>query len=339
MRINPDRRTAAGRPPWARVIVVNYNGGALLGHCIDSLARQTMGDFEVVIVDNASTDGSIETVALADRRFSVIRSRRNLGFAGGNNLGARGARSAWIATLNPDARARPDWLERLREATRRYPADGIFGSLQVAADSPDRLDGCGDVYSFLGIPWRGGFGHPAAEAPPDGVVFSPCAAAALYRRDLFEAAGGFDERFFCYLEDVDLGFRLRLRGHRCIQLRDAVVDHLGSAIAGGASAFTYYHSARNRLWVFVKNMPLPLLAVLFPLHLAATLYLAWRIRDTAQVRPMLAGCRDGLRGLGKVWKQRRAVHRARTVSPMAVARAFTWSISKLRNRDIDLRPL
>ncbi len=125
----------------------------------------------------------------------------------------------------------PDWLEQLIAATRRNPDVVMFGSTQIDATDPQRLDGAGDHYLASGLPWRGGHGWPVKELPREAEVFAPCAAACLIRADAFREAKGFDERFFCYVEDVDLAFRLRLMGHCCIQVPAAVVRHVGAAAA------------------------------------------------------------------------------------------------------------
>jgi GT2 family glycosyltransferase len=322
---------------WVRVVVVNYNSGDLLARAVACLAAQSDPDFEAVIVDNASSDGSADRLVLPDDRFTLVRSERNLGFAAGSNLGFRGAPTDWLATLNPDAFPEPGWLAALREATARYPEAAMFGSLQIDAADPTRLDGCGDNYSFFGVNWRGGHGQTLTAPPADGECFSPCGAAALYRRAAFEAVGGFDESFFCYCEDVDLGFRLRLRGGRCIQVGDAVVRHVGSAVTGPQSPFTVFHSARNRLWTYAKNMPGILLWPSLPVHLAATAGLLWNARGGPRLRPMLSGLGHALRGLGPVLAERREVQRRRSVSARTIAGALTWSLGKLRRRDADLR--
>ena len=326
-------------PPWVRVIIVNYNGGPLIQTCVDRLAAQSLSDFEAVVVDNGSTDGSAAALCLPDQRFSVILTGRNLGFAAANNLGARHCRAPWLATLNPDAFADPAWLAALRRATERHPDAAMFGSTQIDGRDPTRLDGCGDVCSAYGIPWRGGYQYPVEAQPvEDGEPFAPCAAAALYRRDAFEEVGGFDEAFFCYLEDVDLGYRLRLCGHQGIQVPEARVEHLGSAISGRTSRFTLYQSYRNRVWLVFNNSPFPLILVLLPLHLAATLYLLIRTRRLQDIGPCLDGLWAGMRTLPSRWPARRRVQGLRRISNWRVARALTWSTRKPRARAIDLRP-
>jgi GT2 family glycosyltransferase len=282
---------------WARVIVVNHNAGPLLQLCVDALAAQTLAEFEAVIVDNASSDGSIEALRLPDDRFRIELARANLGFAAANNLAARNCKPAWIVTLNPDAEPRAIWLEDLRRATLRYPKVRMFGSTQIDARHPDRVDGFGDVYSIFGTAWRGASGWPVAALPPDDrEVFAPCAAAALYARDAFLSAGGFDESFFCYLEDVDLGFCLRLRGERCVQVRRAEVLQVGSAIAGSASDFFLFHSQRNRLWVMLKNVPSPLIWLVVLLQIAVVPLVVLR-RGPSKLGATLKGVAAGLKGV------------------------------------------
>ncbi len=294
-----------------------------------------MTDFEAVVVDNASSDGG--PVMPDDSRFRLIEMGRNAGFAAGNNRAAEGSQAKWLATLNPDAFAEPDWLEKLLAAGERAPDVTMAGSLQIAADSPDTVDGAGDCYHAWGIAWRGLYGQPRARAPGTGEVFGPCAAAALYRMDAFTAAGGFDEQFFCYHEDVDLAFRLRLAGGRCIQSAEARVAHVGSGVTGRQSDFSVYHGVRNRIWTFVKCMPSPLFWLLIWPHLAASAYLLARSGAAGTFRATFRGMWHGWSGLGPILKSRKSVQASRTVGLSDLARAFTWSLTKLRLRDHDVR--
>ena len=315
--------------PWVRVIIVNYNAGALLQACVAALAAQTFKDFEAVVIDNASTDGS------ADARFTLLRNAVNVGFAAANNIGARGCQAPWLAMLNPDTVAEPDWLEEMHRGTERHANVAMLGATLVRADDPSVVDGFGDVLSIAGIPWRGGHGSPLGMLPGNDVeVFAPCAAAALYARDAYERASGFDEAFFCYLEDVDLGFRLRLAGERCMQLRKAIVRHHGSAITGRVSAFTLFHSYRNRLWLVLKCMPFPLLLVAVPLNLACSLLLILILgRRGNPAMAALKGLFCGLLPPG-FWSRRRAVQRSRTISTVATARLLVWDLCKIRHRPV-----
>jgi GT2 family glycosyltransferase len=216
----------------------------------------------------------------------------------------------------------------------------MFASVQLDASNESRLDGCGDAMSIYGIPWRGGFGAPVSSAPGnDFDTFAPCAAAALYRRDMFNLVGGFDERFFCYLEDVDLAFRIRLQGERCVVARKAIVSHVGSAVAGRKSDFTLFHSYRNRIWLVMKNTPGPLLLVVLPLQLLTNLALLCALLVRGRVVPAVRGLFASLSGLNGVFASRKQVQSGRCVRVTALARALAWSPSRVAGRRIHvLRP-
>lgn len=320
------------RTPWARVIIVSYQSAGLLQRCIDALGRQTLADFEAVIVDNASRDGSIEALRLPDDRFRVHRAGANLGFAAASNLGARDCATAWIAMLNPDAEPGTTWLEELRRATLRHQHACMFGSTQIDAKHRDRVDGFGDVYSIFGTAWRGASGSAVTLLPDeDREVFAPCAAGALYAREAFQEAGGFDETFFCYLEDVDLGFRLRLRGEHCVQVRNAKIAHVGSAIAGWDSEFFIWHSQRNRIWVMAKNIPSPLVWLVLALQLVVAPLVLLR-RGRARWPTAFKGMVAGMRALPRAWQSRRKVQSERTLSNSEVAQLLVWDPRKALKR-------
>jgi GT2 family glycosyltransferase len=312
-------------PPAVTVIIVNYNSGQRLQRAFSALAAQTFTDFDVIVVDNASNDGSADGIDKGALRLQIIANSENLGFAAANNQAAKVASGEWLAFLNPDAYPEPDWLEQLMAAAARYPAADAFGSTQVNADDPERLDGAGDGYHVFGLPYRGHFGWPVSALPGEGECFAPCAAAALYRRATFEALGGFDESFFCYGEDVDLGFRLRLAGGRAVQASLARVLHEGSGITGRRSDFTLYHGHRNRVWTFVKNMPAALFWPALPFHLLLNFALLVRFIQLGAGGAYWRAMKDAACGLGPVLEKRRAVQRARRAPLSEIARALTWS--------------
>ena len=324
--------------PKVTVIIVNYNSGPRLQRAMSCLAAQTFADFDVVIVDNASIDGSLGGVEAGALRLQTISNGANLGFAAANNQAAKIAKGEWFAFLNPDAYPEPDWLEQLIAATARYPDADAFGSTQIDAADAARLDGAGDGYHVFGLPYRGHFGWPVAKLPVEGECFAPCAAAALYRRAAFEALGGFDESFFCYGEDVDLGFRLRLAGGRAVQVARARVHHEGSGVAGRRSDFTLYHGHRNRVWTFVKNMPAALLWPALPFHLLLNLALLVRFIQLGAGAVYWRAMKDAALGLGPVLEQRRAVQRARRARLSDIARVLTWSPVKAIRREAVIRP-
>jgi GT2 family glycosyltransferase len=179
----------------------------------------------------------------------------------------------------------------------------------------NRLDGTGDVYHVSGLAWRRDHGRRVLDHEPgEGEIFSPCAAAALYRRDAFLEVGGFDESFFAYFEDSDLSFRLRLRDHRCLYVPDAVVHHVGSATTGRLSDFTVYHSLRNDVWTWAKNMPGPLAVRYLPQHLLANLMTVAFFSLIGRGGPALAAKRDAVRGLPRVLRERRRIQAERRVA-------------------------
>ena len=303
------------------VVIVNWNGGAYLRQCLQALQAQTEPRFAAVVADNGSTDGSEAEVALLDDpRFSLLSMGSNRGFAVANNLAVQHSTAGdWVALLNPDAFAEPDWLACLLKSAEHNPQAAAFGSRLVNAIDPLLLDGTGDVYDISGRVWRRDHGvRMRAAAPLDatlgGEIFSPCAAAALYRRDAWNAVAGFDEDFFCYIEDVDLGFRLRLLGYQSLYVPESICHHVGSGITGQHSDFAGYYGQRNLVWTFVKNMPGVLFWLLLPLHLllngAALLLLASR----GQARVALRAKRDAVRGLPKMWRKRQQVQATRRVS-------------------------
>lgn len=304
------------------MVIVNYNSGGCLARCLEALEAQRFRDFTVIVVDNGSTDDSLQALDALPRPWQAIRRGRNTGFAAANNHAFALATSPWIAALNPDAFAEPDWLEQVALGIARYPEAAAFGSLQIDAGDAGRLDGAGDVYHASGLIWRGGFGQPLSHQRGEGEVISPCAAAAIYRRETLEALGGFDEDFFCYGEDVDLGIRLRLAGHRSIQLANAAVRHVGGASGGRRSEFALYHGMRNRLWLFVKLIPAPTFWLLAPLHGLVTLMLLFRAVLKGEIRAGLSALADGVRGLGSTWRKRRRIQLTRRGSPWPLIR---WS--------------
>lgn len=302
-----------------------------------SVLDQSETDFECFIVDNGSTDGSLATLPKLDKRFEIIELGYNAGFAVGNNHAAKRAKSPWLALLNPDAFAHSDWLKELLKATTILPNINMVGSTQYLALEKPALDGAGDCYHASGIAYRAGYGKHIP-APATGLVFGPCAAAALYKTDIFLSLGGFDERFFCYHEDVDIAFRMQLAGGECVQSAEAIVDHVSSAISSTIPDFAIYHGTRNRIWTFFKNMPWPLLILLAPLHIAANLaYMTWSLVRKDRMKPTWRGVRDGMKGLPQTFRDRKAVQSQSKISSLALARKLTWSPGKAVRRTIHIR--
>jgi GT2 family glycosyltransferase len=311
--------------PNVSVIIVNWNGEQFLNQCLSALTNQTVKPYEIILVDNASSDGSIDIV----RRFSNVRLialDHNAGFAQGSNLAIKetSSQSEWIAIINPDAFAESNWLEKLIAAALRNPEYDVFACKLLNARKAFLLDGAGDAYHVSGRVWRLGKDLPALEVPDSECeVFSPCAAAALYRKDVFSEANGFDEDFFCYVEDVDLGFRLRLLGYNCLFVPDAVAYHVGSTTTGSQhSDFAVYHGHRNLVWTYIKNMPGILFWGFLPIHLALNFITVIYFILRGQGRIILRAKWDAIKGIPRMWRKRRDIQKNRKASTGEIWRAL-----------------
>lgn len=303
-------------PPSVTLIVVNWNSGELLAKCLGTVAQLTVQP-DVLVIDNNSSDGSAE---FADglKNVTLVRMEENLGFAAANNYAIEKADTEFVALLNPDAFPEPNWLKSLLDAARNHPEFDAFGSRQLKSECPEYLDGVGDIYHISGLMWRDRHGVRLSSGDLESrEIFSPCAAGALYRRHVIQEIGGFDEDFFCYVEDVDLGFRLRLSGRRALYVPDAIVHHVGSATSGGhKSHFTIYHGHRNMVWVFMKNMPSPLFWLLLPLHLGVNLMaIAW-YSCSGHRRIILKAKWDAIKGVTGAWRKRRGIQQRR-IAPIS----------------------
>ena len=315
------------------VVIVNFNGGANVVRCLECLAAQTMPPAQIVLVDNASGDGSLAAcrdlvtarTELAERT-TIDALEANVGFAAGSNRGLALADTEFVALLNPDAFPEPRWLEALLVAAAAHPEAAAFGSRQMLAGRPGVLDGIGDRWHVSGLAWREGHGRPMGPADLEPrEIFSPCAAAALYRRDAVLAAGGLDEDYFCFGEDVDLGFRLRLAGHTARYVPDAVVEHVGGASSDGRLATYLGH--RNLLWTLVKNTPGPVLPAALLAHLSQSIFVGVMLGCRGRGGAFARAKWDAVVGLGGCWRKRRVVQAGRRIS--------TWRILKT----LDLAPM
>ncbi len=288
------------------VVVVNWNGGSLLIECLQKLKEQSLQANHIILMDNASTDGSADLAAAIDG-VTVQKLEKNYGFAKANNIALNQCQDQFIALLNPDALADKFWLEHLVNMASAHPEFVTFGSRQMMLNNPGYLDGTGDTYHFSGLAWRTGYASKLTYQALDcREIFSPCACAALYHTDVLKRLGGFDEDFFCYMEDVDLGFRLQLNQYRCFYVADAVVHHAGSALTGGRhSASSIYYGHRNLVWTFVKNMPAFLFYPLLPVHCLLTLISLVYFSFKGQGRVIIRAKKDALMGLPKIWRKRK----------------------------------
>ena len=313
--------------PFFSIIVLYWNSEKYLSENLRALAAQTWQDFEVILLDNGSQQPPDQKILaqFPELQLRQIASEKNLGFASGNNLAARSAHGEYLVLLNVDAFPQLDWLEQVHAAIRRHP-NAFFASRLLMADDPQRLDGEWNVVHATGLVWRRAHGRKLSAAwPQERRVLSACAAAGVYPREAFTAAGGFDEDFFAYMEDVDLDFRLQLLGYPCWYLPKAVVRHAGSGSTSPRSDLVIFYGHRNLVWTFVKDMPgwlfwmmiLPHLLVNL-LYLIVALFLPMR-------KAMYRAKREALKGLPKAWKKRKEVQSQRKVSVGTIAGLLEWN--------------
>ncbi len=301
--------------PFFTVIVLNWNGGAMLARCLDCLAAQTFTDAEVLVVDNASTDGSAQGLEQRWSGARLLSLAENLGFCAGNNAGLAQAHGQWVVFLNNDAYPIPTWLEALAAAIAQHPTDSFFASCLVPADAPQVIQSAGDVVHITGFAWPGRAGQALSSLPEQPFeVFAAGGAALTARRELLLEVGGFDPDFGSHLEDVDLSFRLRLRGQTGWLVPRAVVLHTGSASYGLESERTVYQVQRNGLWLYLANMPGGLVWKYLPLRWLLSFMMLLNYLRRGRGRAALRARWDALKGARRAWRKRQVRQAGRTVS-------------------------
>ena len=251
-RNGPETRTT--------IIIPNYNGLSFLGPCLESLKQQTVHVFKVLVVDNGSTDGSVQW--LREQGIPSIFLDHNTGFPGAVNAGIRAADTPYVLLLNNDTAAEPRFVEFLERAIGRSETIFSVSSRVLQMHRPELLDDAGDMFSVMGWAYQRGVGREMKRYDRPCRIFSACAAAAIYRREVFEKIGYFDEAHFAYLEDIDIGYRARLFGYDNVYCPEALVRHVGSGTSGSKyNPFKVRLAARNSVYLNYKNMPLLQLAV------------------------------------------------------------------------------
>lgn len=317
-------------PPIVSIIIVSWNSERHLPICLRALAGQSCSDFNIIVLDNNSTDDSLKHIdshQTGDAPLTIKKLEQNLGFAVANNIGARMVNGQWIVLLNADAFPEPNWLENLLKAAEQNPEYSAFSSRQIQFNAPHLLDGAGDVYHVSGLAWRNSYNLLVeAHGLEQKEIFSPCAAAALYSREEFLKVGGFDEDYFSYFEDVDLGFRLRLNGAKCLYVPDAVVHHVGSASTGKRSDFSVYYGYRNMIWTFVKNMPSPYIWIFLPLHIVTILFFTIYLTGRGQGSAIWRAVFDAFVGLPKMLKKREDIQNNIQIKPQDLLRVMSTGL-------------
>jgi GT2 family glycosyltransferase len=313
-------------PPQVAVIIPNWNGRRFLAACFASLRAQRFRDFEVLLVDNGSRDDSVEFTAAHYPEVRILALPENLGFAAAVNRGIAASRGWYVALLNNDTEADPDWLGELVRVLDENPgaASAAAKMREHAADRRGRLYGLGQALTPDGCPHRIGAGQ-VDRGHLDGIheVFGACGGAALYRRAVLEEIGLLDEAFFAYLEDDDWAFRARLAGYGCLAVPSALVYHVGSATTGAGSPLLFRLSTRNRVRLVLKDYPLPLLLRCAPAILASHARLIAASALSRRLRPVLQGYAEALALLPDTLRERRRVQRLRRVSEAELWTAFS----------------
>jgi GT2 family glycosyltransferase len=301
--------------PRVSVIIPNWNGARWLERCLRALRTQRFQDFELILVDNGSTDDS---QGLARRDYPEVRwvgLPHNMGFAAAVNRGIRAARGELIALLNNDTEVDPGWLEALVDAMDRHSDVAMLASRMRKDAERDRIDSVGCRLNWDGFAMSLGDGElDDGRFDQEREVFCPCGGAALYRRALFDAIGLFEESFFAYCEDVDLGFRAQLAGHRCLYVPDAVVYHIGSATTGTASDFAIRLTTRNRLLMVIRCYPWPQVLTQIPKILRAECWAAQPLWNQSRFDVALSAYRSFLRHLPRALVARCRIQARRRVT-------------------------
>lgn len=321
--------------PRLSVIILNYDGRRWLPACLEAVARQRDAPaFETILVDNSSTDGSAELVRRTYPDVRVVETGANLGFAAGNNAGARVAAGEWLVFLNNDTAVDERWLASLWAAHVEHPEYAIVTSRLVFLHDPSVVDSAGDGYLRAGGAFKHGHGAPADSFAESREVFGACGGAFMIRRDLYETLGGFDPRFFMVYEDVDLSYRARLRGERIWYAADAIVNHAGSGSLGTISPAAVFFGQRNLEWTWLKNTPRDLLAATLLPHAIYALAGILHYMRIGLGGPALRGKWAALRAIRAVLADRRAVQASRSVESPVVERWMEphWLAAKRREK-------
>jgi GT2 family glycosyltransferase len=239
------------------IIIPNYNGKHFMEPCLDSLKKQTFNDFKVLVVDNASTDGSLSYMEEYYPDIEVIALNKNYGFSRAVNEGIRNADTPYVILLNNDTTVDAHYVEEMLKSIKKSPKIFSVSSKMIQMYHPELIDSAGDLYTVIGWGICRGSGRPITNYTEPSAVFTACAGAAIYRRSLFDKMGDFDENHFAYLEDVDIGYRAKIYGYINMYCPTALVYHVGSGTSGSKyNTFKVKLSARNSIYLNYKNMPL-----------------------------------------------------------------------------------
>ena len=303
------------------VIVVNWNGRELLSECLGSLKKQAYPHFSTVLVDNGSTDGSVDFVRKKFPEVRIMALPENTGFSVANNMAIRSVNSKYVALLNNDAVAHPLWLKNLVAALESTPEAGFAASKIFLYEKPDVIDRVGDSYTTAGTGLLRGRGASAGAYDRREWVFGACAAAGLYRMRMLKEIGLFDEDFFLLYEDVDLSFRAQLRNYRCLYVPEARVYHKASSSIVHDSPISVYYSHRNLEWVYLKNMPAGLIPKTIIPHMIYNVAASLYFLVSGRILEFVRAKHHALKGLKNVLQKRHNIQKN-----CAVDEVYIWQL-------------
>ncbi|MCY4072986.1 MAG: glycosyltransferase family 2 protein [Chloroflexi bacterium] len=297
------------------VVIPNWNGRRFLAACLNSLQQQTYSDIEIIVVDNASDDGSQALIRESFPQVQLITLPENRGFTGACNIGMQAASGNIIALLNNDTEVDVNWVEEIVEGFCSDQEIGMVASKMLLFDKRDHFHTAGDTFGTDGSAGnRGAWERDAGQYDRAEYVFGACGGAAAYRKSMLDDIGLLDDDFFFLLEDIDLAWRAQLSGYKALYVPSAVVYHHLSASGGGVTAS--YYDGRNSIWVLVKNMPGALIRKYAPRILKRQASLAWqalRAWRGAEARARLRGTVRGLLTVGSAMRKRRQIQRSKVV--------------------------
>ena len=303
------------------VIIVNWNGRDLLPDCLKSLREQKFSRFRTILVDNGSSDGSVDWVRRRHPEVGIIPLSTNTGFCVANNIGFGEVKTRYVALLNNDAIAHPMWLQNLVDALETHGQAGFAASKILYHANPEIIDRAGDGYTSAGVGLLRGRGMQAATYHKPEWIFGACAAAALYRKAMIDDIGFFDEDFFLICEDVDLSFRAQLNGYRCLYVPDAAVYHKPSSTIVRDSDISIYYGHRNLEWVYFKNMPSGLIVKTLFLHMVYNIGSILYFTSKGNLKSIIKAKSDALKQMRIILKKRQDIQKRKQVE-----NAYLWNL-------------
>lgn len=287
------------------VVIPNYNGIKYVGKCLDSLRKQTYEEYKVIIVDNASADGSLELIEENYKEYELVKNDENTGFCKAVNQGIRMSDTEYVLLLNNDTELDENFISEMIKTIEK--SEDIFSVSSKMINYHDRnlIDDAGDGYTILGWQYQRGVGQSSRGYTKEMEVFTACAGAALYRKSIFDEIGYFDEMHFAYMEDIDIGYRARINGYKNVYCPKAIVYHIGSATSGSKyNSFKVKLAARNNVFLLYKNMPPIQLIINFPSILTGFIVKYLFFRKIGFAKDYAAGIKEGIRKTYKLKKVR-----------------------------------